>query len=77
MATFAPILLGSIATSILVTRFTYDFAPLNLYLTVVAIAISFQCIVYGFWMVVLWPKLFSPLRQLPTPEVFLPIIQVL
>lgn len=63
------IALTSIAGSVGLIQFAPQYSPSRSYIGTFFVLISIISILGAFWRVVLWPKLFSPLRHLPQPSV--------
>jgi hypothetical protein len=61
--------LSSSAGSVLLTRVATSYAPTTSYVGNFLILLFGQLFVFLTWKVVIWPKLLSPLRNLPQPRV--------
>jgi hypothetical protein len=70
--TYLQTFLASLAASVVLTRFALEYAPFSTYLGnfFAVYSISFSSL--AVYDVILWPKVFSPLRSLPQVEVIAP-----
>lgn len=63
------ILLGSIVGTLGLVQFAPNYSILNSYLGTFSVLFVILFIAGILWRVILWPKLFSPIRHLPSPPV--------
>lgn len=61
--------LGSIAGSFVLVRLTPQYTPGASYIGTFWVLLLLQVLAAVIWQAVLWPRFFSPLRHLPTPDV--------
>jgi hypothetical protein len=69
MSTFRKLLLSAVVGSAAFTRLVPQHAPFESYGANFAVLFFVQALGWFTWSVILWPKLFTPLRRLPQPEV--------
>jgi hypothetical protein len=69
MSIFYTVLTNSVSGTILWNRFLPQYAPFHSLVANFSFLFAFQYFLYTIWSVILWPKLFTPLRNLPSPKV--------
>jgi hypothetical protein len=65
------IFMNSLAGSVVFNRSLPQYAPFQSYVANFFALLALQYVAYFIWNVILWPKLFTPLRGLPGPKVCL------
>ena len=66
------ILLTSAVLSALLVRTVPEYSIQSSYIWTFLTIVAVRLLIFGTWVVIIWPKFLSPLRHLPQPPVRIP-----